>query len=210
MEDSLSAEMKPLRGREYSENLQLQLALSSPFTEEKTWQIVAPDLEPQAEKDGQPPLLQFFAFKIAQKPVLEKNLSAPKSLANLEKLGEAALSVAQDFDGQLAFAPEYVQPALYQSVNDQSAFFVPGTYETYTFNGNLSGRYIKGEDTQAEQLIGGPPVPYLNNTEKIVMFYEGRDQKPVFRYDGKAAICFADGKVALVSPDEAKTLIWNP
>ena len=50
----------------------------------------------------------------------------------------------------------------------------------------------------------------MQNTAQTVMFYEGQNETPIFRYDGRAAICFADGHVTLVTPDEAKSLIWKP
>lgn len=53
-------------------------------------------------------------------------------------------------------------------------------------------------------------LPHIKNKKRTVMFYEGRDEKLIFRYNGKAAVCFVDGHTALVSPEEAKSLIWKP
>ena len=71
---------------------------------------------------------------------------------------------------------------------------MPDTNEIYVFNANLSGLSTDQVKTPA----------------RTVMFYEGQNEKPIFRYDGKAAIGFADGHTALVSPDEGQKLIWKP
>ena len=48
------------------------------------------------------------------------------------------------------------------------------------------------------------------NTNIAAMEYDSAsDVVIVFRYGGKAAICFADGHAALVSPEEAEKLIWK-
>jgi len=45
---------------------------------------------------------------------------------------------------------------------------------------------------------------------RTVLFYEGDGDTPIYRYGGKAALAFLDGHVALVTPDQAKEVIWKP
>jgi prepilin-type processing-associated H-X9-DG protein len=116
--------------------------------------------------------------------------------------------LVQDYDNQFALAPEHLQEALMPYLKDRSLFYVPGSDEPYTFNANLSERYSMME-TDGITMVD-PPRAFIKNTDKTVMFYEGHNERPIFRYDGKAAMAFADGHVALVSPEEAKTLIWKP
>lgn len=44
---------------------------------------------------------------------------------------------------------------------------------------------------------------------KLVVLYDGENQKLRYSYDGRAPVAFADGHVALVSPQEAKNLVWK-
>ena len=87
--------------------------------------------------------------------------------------------------------PGHAQPpqqpaAINQPVRDSTSRSV--------FNGHLSGHKIVD-------------VPAPATT---VLFYDGTPGALNYRYDDKAAVGFADGHCALVTPDEAKNLIWDP
>ena len=45
---------------------------------------------------------------------------------------------------------------------------------------------------------------------ETIAFYQGHDQKLDFRYGGLSPVCFMDGHVKAVTPEEAKTLRWAP
>ena len=90
-------------------------------------------------------------------------------------------------------APNFIN-SLMPYAQNPLIFKLPDSTEFYTFNGNLL-------DKNMDQ---------IKAPTRTVLFYEGQNEMPIFRYDGRAAICFADGHVALVSPDEAKSLIWKP
>jgi len=66
--------------------------------------------------------------------------------------------------------------------------------ESYAFNENL-------ENAELDKL----KVP-----ANTVLIYEGKGGKLDFRHDGRAAVCFADGRVELISEEQAKTLLWAP
>lgn len=193
----------------YSETLRLKVGTYRYDPSTKLWQIVVPDVEPSFEQMSRPnaPLLTYYAFKVAQKPQNEGNPSSDASLSHLKALGAAMRIFLEDFEERAVFDPEYMREALEPYVKDISVFFAPKSYEPYSFNSSLSGRLISAEVDYVKESAGSR---YIANGKQTVMFYEGRNQKPVFRYGGKAAICFVDRHVALVSPEEAKNLIWNP
>ena len=183
---------------------------SNPKTkvESQIWQIVLPatrPAEPRKEDAENFGWFSYLSWKIAQKPLTPADYDVEQSLKNLKDLSVATMNFSQDYDS-IAASPEYLEEYVAPYLKNTSSFFVPNSYEHYSFNANLSGRYI-------ENFAGVFVEPLANlvvNPEKVVLFYEGRDEKLNFRYDGKAAVSFADGHVALVSPDEAKNLRWIP
>ena len=147
------------------------------------------------EGQGAETLLANIAYHLAQKQELAPPTRlAEVSLDKLKVLGLAAAQIAHFFESPYALAPRYLIEALSPWVKDPTTFQVPGTNEIYVFNANLSGLNTDQVKTPAQ----------------TVLFYEGQNEQPIFRYDGQAAVCFADGHVALVSPDEAQKLIWKP
>lgn len=200
------------RSQTIVENLKLQIGTPPNFGQKARWQIVPPttpeDLQslgiaPRADATGRvilpdnTPVLNGVAQSIANPKTAWGDESSRQTQTNLKQLGLAALQFAQDYDEKYALAPEFYKEALTPyAVRDANIWTIPATGEPYTFNGNLSGR----SSANAQ----------LPNSYKVVMFYEGQNEKPVFRYGGRAAILFADGHVALVSPDDAKNLVWKP
>lgn len=183
-----------LLAEEKTETLTLKLGTFS-LNPEKIWQIVPPAEQPaEPQLDGKVEVLAYAAFMLAQKQGPDAQLRAKPSLNNLKQLGLGVLQFTQDWDERFGFAPEYAREALMPYVKSSEVFLIPGSREPYAFNGRLSDKLL----TQ----VGEPA--------RTVLFYEGADEKPIFRYDGKAAIGFVDGHVALVSPEEAKNLIWKP
>ena len=178
--------------RERVEKVPFKLGALSP-NQEKIWQIVPPEADdlPDAKDDFWANLSFVLAQKTNRKGYSAK---AKRSMRQLKMLGLGVIQLVQDYDERYAFAPEYMQEALLPYLRDRELFFLPDSKELYAFNENLSDKSVAQ--------VGEPA--------RTVMFYEGADEKPTFRYDGKAAIGFADGHVALVSPDEAAKLIWKP
>lgn len=184
---------------------------TSPSDSKPRWRIAPPQTLEEAQKLGvaQPlsqadgntfvpdnsPVLNELAAKIADPKAIWVVESSQESVFNLEQLAVAALQFTQDYDEKYALAPEFYKDALTPYAQKQDIWTIPATGEPYTFNGNLSGLSSSGAQSP--------------NTSRVVMFYEGKNEMPIFRYGGSAAIAFADGHVALVSPDEAKKLIWK-
>lgn len=186
------------------------------------WQIVPPDASPGelTTSSDIPQNANFWnivAYHLAQKqPYKKSGTPAERSLMQMQDLRLATEQFAQDYDLIYAFDPRYIFKALEPYLVNTASFSVPDVNEFYTFNGNLSGLKTRSRPFVYGQFDPNPHGLYdlkANEVEALartVMFYEGQNEKPIFRYNGKAAICFADGHVALVSPDEARKLIWKP
>ncbi len=188
-----SNELKALLGGERTETVQLQLSPPEIVGEDSVWQIVPPDKQPQDLKISDfNNVFALMSFSLAQKPTVSPE--AMRSLMRLKQLADGVAKFAQEHGENYAFAPEYIQEAVFPYVADIDAFFVPGTQEAYGFNANLSALNLA----------------QVKDPVQTVLFYEGRNEKPIFRYGGKAAICFADGHVMLFRPGQIKFLIWNP
>lgn len=164
----------------------------APYYESPRWRIVPPSYEESRELGWLE--LQHIACYGSQRAGMLSRLRAEISIFRLKMLWLGVVQFVQDYDERYAFAPEFLQEALMPYVKSKELFFVPGTLETYSFNANLSDKSLAA----------------VNEAAQTVLFYEGEDEKPVFRYDGRAAIGFTDGHVKLISPEEAKTLIWKP
>ena len=184
------------RMKHQQETLDFRLVALPLEPQTQKWQIVPPSDEPADIGAGNSDVLwSNVAYHLAQKRSLKIAGSlAQRSTVNLKQLGLGALMFVQDYDGVYAFEPRYLSEAIAPYVGNEAIFRVPDTNEIYAMNGNISGLNFE----------------QLKSINKTVLFYEGQNEKPIFRYDSRAAICFADGHVALVTPEEAKNLIWTP
>lgn len=197
---NFSAEIRKFWSGTHQETVNLKLEVNPLQRKVSVWKIVPPQVAPpvmttSASIADQNVLLANIAYHLAQKQLPEPiGTLGERSTINLKQLGIGVLIFTQDYDEVYAFNSRYIIEALSPYITSPVLFQVPDTNEIYTFNGNLSGLNIH-------------QVP---SSEKTVLFYEGQNETPIFRYDGKAAICFADGHVALVTPEEAKNLIWKP
>jgi prepilin-type processing-associated H-X9-DG protein len=190
-----------LNSESITENLRFRLgqSISRP---QKTWRIMptAPPV-PEVGPDGRvivpatPPILNAVAQALADPSAAYAAEMAASSITNLKQLALAALQFMQDYDLQLAFNQDSMVEALKPYTGNKHIFTVPSTDEVYSVN---------------ENLIGKPGNSQIQSMHQVVMFYEGKNQTPIFRYGGKAAIAFADGHVKLVSREEAGTLVWEP
>ena len=116
-----------------------------------------------------------------------------RALAKLRQLAIGAQWLAQEHENRYKLAPDYMR-VLLPYIQNFANFQVPDSREFYTVNSEIVGL--------SSQQIAAP--------QNTVLFYDGIAEQLNFRYGNRAAICFADGHVALVSPDEAKSLIWKP
>lgn len=181
------------------ETLTLRKGIVFEDEQEEHWQIVPPakGFNPADPRTG---IFASVTYVLAQKGTVPTdalayvfNPEGDNSLHNIKQLTLAALQFTQDYDDTYSFQAQYAKEALLPYVKSAQLFRVPATQQEYTFNTNLSG---KSRATIVD--------PY-----RTVLFYEGENQQPIFRYNGKAAIAFADGHCALVGPEEMKNVIWD-
>ncbi len=200
-----------VRSQPIAETINLKLDAAQ-GTHKAYWKIVPPQSVEEAEKlvgvllagaDGIPvvpdnaPILNECAARLAHQGTwFLETPNEKESRANLKQLALAAIEFTQDYDENFAFAPQFYKEALAPYALQRDIWTIPAIGEPYTFNANLSGH--------------SSSYARLTNRNRVVLFYEGENETPVFRYDGRAAIAFVDGHVALVTPDEAKNLIWKP
>lgn len=137
--------------------------------------------------------IRWAVWCLFQSPESRKDFQAAESLDNLRTLALGAIHMAQDFDDELVFLPEFQEEALQPYLKNPALWLVPGTTEKFLFNGRLSGR----------------DVDHFAAAARTILFYDGADGKPKFRFDGKAAVGFADGHAELIDTKQFKTLLWE-
>lgn len=133
-------------------------------------------------------------------------------LSNLKQLSLGAFQLAQDSDEKFAITRmAKLQPkaegndprnqvaasmaGILAYVRSTRIFACPGGDQianAYSFNTALD-----------DVAIAEIPLP-----AQTVLFYEGKDRNLDFRHNGKTAVAFADGHCVMVSPEDAKQLIW--
>ncbi len=156
------------------------------------WRIVPPTSENL--QSYRPLSFQHIAYFGSQRAGVLPQLRAEIAVSRLKQAALGVLQFVQDYDEHYAFQNEFWREAVRPYVQNDVLFLIPGTQTPYTFNDNLSDKSLAD----------------VKEAAQTVLFYEGENEKPIFRYDGKAAICFTDGHVKLVTPDEAAKLIWKP
>lgn len=164
----------------------------APFNQGEKWLIVPSELENLKSYD--PLSIAHIAYFASTRAGVLSQLRGQLSLSRLKQTSMGVMQFLQDYDERYRFENEFWREAVLPYVKNGALLLIPGSGTPYTFNDNLSDKSIAA----------------INEVAQTVLFYEGSDEKPIFRYDGKAAICFTDGHVALLTPDEAKTLIWRP
>ena len=123
-----------------------------------------------------------------------------RCMLNLKRLAAATLILAKDKDYQLAIPAGRLRATLAPRVRNNALFLCPrdhateGKGSTYSFNTHLEGVSLVN----------------LNDPAKVVLLYEGAQQRLSFRHGGAALVVFADGRVARVGPELAKRLVWAP
>jgi len=120
-----------------------------------------------------------------------------QSMVQLKTIGLAMMYFLQDYDERLDFDQQNFRKKLTPYLKNDLVFTAPsdsaGT-TSYDVNTNVVGLSLADFTSPSE----------------TVAFYMGHDQKLDFRYGGLSPVCFMDGHVEAVSPEEAKNLRWTP
>jgi len=120
-----------------------------------------------------------------------------QSEVQLKQLGLAFVMFTQDYNERIDVTQEDFKKRLTPYMKNASIFTAPDDpLGTTSFNINPN--------------IVGLPMSAFTDVDDTVAFYLGKDQKLDFRYDGLSPVCFLDGHVEAVTPEEAKNLQWKP
>ncbi|HVF10141.1 MAG TPA: hypothetical protein VNA16_05025 [Abditibacteriaceae bacterium] len=117
--------------------------------------------------------------------------------SNLRQLALGARQLRQDYDDKFALKASSFKKSLTPYVKSEMLFRCPEDQSgaaSYSFNIYLQG----------------VAVSKIKYASKTVMLYEGHKGRLNFRHGGRAAVAFADGRVQLVTQQQAKALRWKP
>ena len=148
------------------------------------------------ERDG---FLNQWARVMPQPRTLLMRMTSRSSMSNLKQLSLGVMQLLQDSNEVYAFDKATFVKSVQPYVHSEQLFQVPALDEVqtgyYTFNPDLLGKNIAS----------------LNEVARTPMIYEaGKGPHGLdYRFDGQAAVAFADGHVALVSPEQADKLVWD-
>ena len=184
-------DLKKFTNTDFQEHLNLRLAPDLFRKSGSQWKLVPPPA-PIPEDQAPLHLLSYLAYHLAQTGPQSDELPALTAQENLNLIDAAALRFSLTWNRTFAFNNATALDALVLYLRPYT-FFVPGTSIRYSFNDHLSN-------------ISVTDIPHRDRT---VTFYDGMDDILNYRYGGKAAVAFADEHVDLVTPDQAKNLIWD-
>ena len=159
-----------------------------PLTPEDTYQPFSSTLDSE--------ILENIATCLHTPQFINQN-NQISCMTNLKQLGLAAAQFVQDWDEKYALKTsafaDYLRPYFH---NDDILVcpVQPNEKIGYAFNSNLENITLL----------------QMQQPDKTVLIYEGKDGQLDFRHDNRAGACFADGHVQMVTPEEAKTLKWQP
>ena len=117
--------------------------------------------------------------------------------SNVKQIELGMLQYTQDHNDKFPPKAASYKDAVYPYIQSEGVFHCPsdqGGPVDYSMNTNLQG-------------ISLDNIPH---PEAVVAIYEGKDQKPNFRHDGKAVIGYADGHVEEQTEAQAGSLKWKP
>jgi len=170
------------------------------------WMVVAEDPETLNKNhpyywNNVPPqpcgLTTRLATEIAHPAEMQASIHLSQSLSQLKQLGLGLMQLCMDYEETFQLDPQHLKRDLFPYIKSDALFTAPGDVAgtvSYHINPELIGKKIAD----------------IKNANSLVALYLGKDQKLDFRYGGKSVVCFADGHVKAVAPEEAKSLRWTP
>ena len=122
---------------------------------------------------------------------------ATACVSNLKQVGIGMIMYAQDYHDSFALKAATYKSQIMPYVKNELVFHCPSDKSggvSYSFNTNLQGV------SQSN----------IKNPSQTVLVYEGKNGQLDYHHEGMAAVGFADGHVALITPEKAKNLRWKP
>jgi len=138
-----------------------------------------------------------LATEIAHPAEMQARIHLSQSFSQLKQLGLGLMQLCMDYEETFQLDPQHLKRDLFPYMKSDALFTAPGDVAgtvSYQINPELIGKKIAD----------------IKNANTLVALYLGKDQKLDFRYGGKSMVCFADGHVKAVTPEEAKNLRWMP
>lgn len=117
-------------------------------------------------------------------------------LSNFRQMGLACLMLCQDNREVYQFTPTNFKKALQPYLPSE------GVFQSHLDRPGI-------ERVRLNPAMAHVRAAHIQTPERTVLLFEGEPGKPLFRYEGKAAIVLADGLARLMTPAEAKTLLWK-
>jgi prepilin-type processing-associated H-X9-DG protein len=170
------------------------------------WMVVAEDPETLNKNhpyywNNVPPqpcgLTTWLATEIAHPAEMQAQIHLSQSESQLKQLGLGLMQLCMDYNQIFQLDPQHLKRDLFPYLQSDALFTAPGDVVgtvSYHINSALIGKNIAD----------------IKNAQTLVTLYLGKDQKLDFRYGGLSPVCFADGHVKAVTPEEAKSLRWEP
>ena len=140
-------------------------------------------------------ILAAILFPVFQK--VRENARVASCESNVKQIELGMLQYTQDHNDTFPKSAAAYKDAVFPYIKEESVFHCPsdqGGPVDYSLNTKLQG-------------VSLDKIPH---PDAVVAVYEGKNQTPDFRHNGKAVIGFADGHVREVSEVDAGNLKWTP
>jgi hypothetical protein len=119
------------------------------------------------------------------------------TVSNVKQVATGVMMYLADYDDTFSLTDKTLVAKLQPYLKNTAVFTSPadqGTQVSIHFNDQLTGRVRKT----------------VENPERLIMLYDGKDGQPLFRYGGRASIATADGAARLVTREEYLKYRWSP
>ena len=161
-----------------------------------TWIVVPGKPETVANDKNSGILLRLATFMAHPQEMLDTTRMIV-SRQNMQQLALGVMHMSHDYNEKFAVKSDKFKETLAPYVKSEQLFYAPADKSgmvSYSFNPKLTGMST-----------------HLNGkARETVLVYEGRDEKLDFRYGGQAIVILANGTIKMVTPEEAKSLRWEP
>lgn len=174
-----------------------------PLRKEGTdWKIVPLDMEALKTATSKPTsqaVVQVVATMVRNPEIMRESRKAAvptAAMSNVKQICLGTIMYSQDYDEKLPPSAAKFKTDIMPYIKNEAVFTSPldpaGT-ESFKLNPQIAGK----------------TTAIIQFPENTVMIYEGEYKKPLYRYEGKAIIGFADGHVMLLTPEEVAKLRWS-
>ena len=140
-------------------------------------------------------ILAAILFPVFQKAREKARLSACDS--NVKQIELGMIQYTQDHNDMFPKSAAAYKDAVFPYLQSEQLFHCPsdqGGPVDYAMNTKLQG----------------VSIDKIAHPDAVIAVYEGKNQTPNFRHDGKAVIGYADGHVEEVPESQAGSLKWTP